>query len=225
VNPALAHPLRYWRWQRARRRSEAAWPAPGFPVAESPLLAIDLEMTGLDPIADDIVSIGWVPINAGVIDLSGAREYRLPRQTARSVGQSATIHGLRDCDLDEATDGKTALEALLEALSGRIAVFHHAPLDLGFLERALRTHGLPGWGFPVIDTLAWQRRRLRLSGYDGHYPGRMTLEASCRAQRLVVRQGHSALADALSCAELLLAVSKQGRATLLEVARPHASRA
>ena len=64
----------------------------------APLLAIDLEMTGLDPSTDAIVSIGWVPIDQGAIDLGGASEVGLAADTSRSVGHSATIHGIRDCD-------------------------------------------------------------------------------------------------------------------------------
>lgn len=202
-----------------RRRCGDEWPDPGLPVAEAPLLAIDLEMTGLDPAEDEVVSIGWLPITEGVIALDGAREFRLAGNRLESVGASATIHGLRDCDLIEAESPQTALCALLAALHGRVAVFHHAPLDIAFLEVALSEHLQKGWHMPVIDTLAWHRRRLHLSGTESSARDPATLEAAGRHYGLISRSQHNALADALSCAELLLALARNSHARLLDVAQ------
>lgn len=224
MNPALRHPLRYWRWQRSRRLALDDWPAPALPVEEAPLLAIDLEMTGLDPERDEIVSIGWVPIDAGVIALAGAQECRLSRRRRDSVGASATIHGLRDCDLADAGSPELALNALEKALRGRVAVFHHAPLDLAFLERSLAESVQKHWQAPVIDTLAWYCRRRRLSGAGEAGLESFTLEAACRHHELIVRSQHNALADALSCAELLLALARSSHSRLIEVAAPPRAR-
>lgn len=220
MNAAFLHPLRYWRWQRARRRVGGYWPSPALPVELAPLLAIDLEMTGLDPDRDEIISIGWVPIDAGAINLGGAQDHRLARSERETVGNSATIHGLRDCDLADAKAPDVALRALLAALAGRVAVFHHAPLDLAFLQRALSSRLRTAWPAPTIDTLAWHRRRLRMSGTQHGNGNASTLEAACRRHGLVARSQHDALADALSCAELALALARLGHARLLEVAQP-----
>lgn len=224
MNAVLLHPLRYWRWQRSRRRLDGDWPSAALPVEAAPLLAIDLEMTGLDPHRDEIVSIGWVPIDSGAIDLAGARDRRLARRRRETVGDSATIHGLRDCDLVDAEAPETGLRALLEALRGRVAVFHHAPLDLAFLSRALGEALQLSWPAPVIDTLAWHRRRMHLSGGEESRQDAATLEAAGRHHDLIARSQHDALADALSCAELVLALARQSRARLLEVAQPPRSR-
>ena len=42
------------------------------PLEELRLLAVDIETTGLDPAKDRVLSIGWVPIDGGEIDHSGA---------------------------------------------------------------------------------------------------------------------------------------------------------
>ena len=55
------------------------------------LLAVDLETTGLDPQRDEILSIGMVPVDGLSIVLSGARHMVV--RGARSVGQSAVVHG------------------------------------------------------------------------------------------------------------------------------------
>lgn len=220
MNSAFLHPLRYWRWQRSRRRLDVDWPSPALRVDAAPLLAIDLEMTGLDPDEDEIISIGWVPIDAGAIDLAGAQDHRLARRRRQTVGESATIHGLRDCDLADAQTPETGLRALIGALRGRVAVFHHAQLDLAFLSRALGER----WAVPVIDTLDWYRRRMHLSGSDESKGHVATLEAAGRHHELIARSQHDALADALSCAELLLALARHSRARILDVAQPPRSR-
>ncbi|MFT6124854.1 MAG: DNA polymerase-3 subunit epsilon, partial [Shewanella sp.] len=52
---------------------EAITPALTTLFLDAPLMAIDLEMTGLDPIHDQVISIGLVPIINGVIPLEKAQ--------------------------------------------------------------------------------------------------------------------------------------------------------
>lgn len=216
----LRHPVRHWLWRRRTRGRPGQWPDPCQRVVDAPLLAVDLEMTGLDARSDEIVSLGWVAIDQGAIDLSSAREIRVSRSSGVSVGHSATIHGLRDCDLGDQPDLDHGLRALLAAVRGRIAVFHHAALDLAFLDRACRRHVGQAWPTPFIDTLQWFRKRLHLARPADHAArGEATLAAASRHFGLVQRSRHGALEDALSCAELVLALGHQSRARLVEVAR------
>jgi DNA polymerase-3 subunit epsilon len=177
--------------RRLFRRS--AEPSP--PVRETRFLAIDLETTGLDPERDHIVAIGWVPIDDGEIVLAGAGQ-RLVRPPI-PVGESATIHGLTDESLADAPQVAEVLPELLEALSGRVLVAHHAPFDVGFLTRA---H--PGLSVASVDTLAVARRLLA----DREMPrGSFRLHAARRRHGLPSYAAHSALTDALAAAELMLA--------------------
>jgi len=224
VNP-LTH-WRWWRLARARAAAAATTPAlaealqaPSTPVAGAALLAIDLEMTGLDPARDQIISIGWVPLNGGAAHLAGSAELPiLPDPAASGVGHSAAIHGIRDCDRGDGRTAVEALERLCAALGGRVAVFHHAPLDIGFLDRALRRHRGHGWLWPVVDTLDWFRRRqLRRDNAAGQIA--TSLDAARAFHGLDARAAHSALADALSCAELALVLAAHSRARLGDVCR------
>ena len=65
-------------------------------LIDGSVLAVDVETTGLDPKNNQLVSIGWVPVNDRVIDLSGAQYFVL---AGASVGESATIHGVTDDDV------------------------------------------------------------------------------------------------------------------------------
>ena len=221
-------PIRRWRWLRMLRvRATAArdcpplreslrapLPRPGERVRQTRLLAVDLEMTGLDPQSDAILSIGWVPIDAGAIDLGASGEVAVA--TGETVGDSATIHGIRDCDRDQGVGIEPALAELVNALAGRVAVFHHVPLDTAFLDRALReTFGI-GWLWPAVDTLDWFRRREM--GRDHEVADAPTrLDAVREHYALAPRSSHNALDDALSCAEVGLILAAHSRAKLIDV--------
>jgi len=220
--------IKHWRWRALNRKLRAGGAGRGLPDAKlrvnaAPLLAIDLEMTGLNPATDAIVSIGWVPIDRGAIDLAGASEVGLAADPSRSVGHSATIHGIRDCDRVGGLEPSQALGQLLQALTERIAVFHHAPLDTAFLDRALRREFGTGWRIPWIDTLDWFRRRQADRDHDD--AGASTrLDAVRETFGLDARSAHNALDDAISCAEVALVLAAHSRARLLDACKLPRSR-
>ena len=69
-------------------------------INSTAFMAIDLEMTGLDPKIDQIISIGIVPIYQGRIILAKAQHIKVAING--SVGSSAVIHGIVDHQLDQA---------------------------------------------------------------------------------------------------------------------------
>lgn len=217
------HVLKRWRWRALDHSLRAADRGGGLPdallrVNAAPLLAVDLEMTGLNPATDAIVSIGWVPIDDGAIDLAGASEVGLKPDPSHSVGHSATIHGIRDCDRVDGLEPSQALDRLMQAVAGRIAVFHHAPLDTAFLDRALKSEFGTGWRIPWIDTLAWFRRRQADRDHDD--AGASTrLDAVRETFGLDARSAHNALDDAISCAEVALVLAAHSRARLLDACK------
>lgn len=172
-------------------------------VADTPFLALDLETTGLDPTTDRIVSIGTVPIVGGRIRLADAR-YQIAR-TDRSVAQSATIHGLRDQDVQDSAPLHDLLPDLLERLTGTVLLAHHASFDLAFLRAACRRqYGAP-LVLPVADTLTLAREVLHLRG-EAQPEGALRLAPLRARYGLPAMQAHHALADALAAAELFLAL-------------------
>lgn len=173
------------------------------PWREAEFLAVDLETTGLDPRKDAIVSIGWVPIIGGTVHLAQAG-YSLVRADRPMPGESAVVHGILDSHVEDAPPLEEVLPHFLAALRGRIPVAHHAPVEQGFLDTACRRlYGLP-LRVPYVDTLALERRRAARTGRETK-SGEMRLKA-CRDRYGLPRyRGHHALADALACAELLLA--------------------
>ena len=98
-------------------------------------------------------------MKGGAIALESA-EHHLVR-AENSVGQSAAIHSLRDCELSEAESGAEVLAHFLRAAAGRVLVFHNAALDMAFLDRVSRREFNAPVLLPAVDTLLQEERLLR----------------------------------------------------------------
>lgn len=183
------------------RYAEQGLPDPATPAAELRLLAIDVETTGLDPATDHLLSVGFVPVDGHAVALSGAR--RLHVRPPDGVGVSATIHGLTDDLLAQGIPPRAALDAVIEALTGRVLLAHYARLEVGFLAQACRTAYGRELPLRVIDTLELGRRALPAMTQPA--PGSLRLWTLRERFGLPVYPAHDALQDALACAELYLA--------------------
>lgn len=190
-------------------------PEDGTPLDELRLLAVDIETTGLSPADDQVLSVGWVPVDGHRIDLSGARRHVVRRP---DPGQAVTIHRLTHDDLEGGQPLADVLDELRGALSGRVLLAHHAPFELAFLEAATRAEGQPPIRPPDVCTLELQRRLLAHQGEVPH--GALRLWRARARHGLPVTKAHDALGDALACAELYLAQTAElGALSLGDVRR------
>ncbi|MDP3966752.1 MAG: 3'-5' exonuclease [Nocardioides sp.] len=172
----------------------------GTSVDVLPLLAVDIETTGLSPGQDRVLAVGWVPVDGTRIDLSGARRC-VVRQD--EPGESVTIHGLTHDDLEAGRTLADVLADLRVALSGRVLLAHHAQFELAFLDAAFRAAGIPPVRPPDVCTMDLQRRLLTR---HGEIPaGALRLWGARERHGLPPTKAHDALGDALACAELYLA--------------------
>lgn len=177
------------------------------PTSELRLLAVDVETTGLDPGRDHLLSIGFVPVDGRRIDLGGARQILIRPDTG--VGQSAAVHGLTDDVLADATPLDEALDEVLGALRGRVLLAHFARLETGFLSRACRRlRGAP-LRCPVIDTMELQIRLLYKGFDDEPLADELRLWKARERYGLPRYRAHEALTDAVACAELYLAQTRE----------------
>ena len=207
--------LQRYRLARARRQCslplqqrllQQPLPSPGARVADLEMVALDFETTGLDAQRDHVIAAGWVLIRGDRIVMASARELRVRNASPDGVGQSAVIHGILDSDLDDADSIEAMIEQLLPELAGRTIVAHAAPIERNFLGALLRRMGGVPLPNPFVDTMTLERHLLEGSGGSvRELHGDLTLDA-CRARRgLPDHQRHSAGADAVAAAELLLA--------------------
>jgi DNA polymerase-3 subunit epsilon len=165
-------------------------------------LVADLEMSSLDAREGEILSIGWVIIKNRKIQLASAEHHLL--KAKRTVGQSATIHNLRDCELQQGENIMFVVERFLKLAAGKVLVFHHSPLDMAYLNKASMELFFSPMLLPVVDTLAIEKKKI-LRQQEHVKPGELRL-AECRSRyNLPAYPAHNALMDALASAELLLA--------------------
>jgi DNA polymerase-3 subunit epsilon len=199
------------RWRARRRSTDAhfrafiaqAPPSPRTPFDDAELVCVDIETTGLDPATADMLSIGWVLIRNGMVDLSTVESHVV--KPTGNVGDSASVHGLTDTMVNLGMDPTQAVDRVIEVLKGRVLVVHHAGLDKGLLDRLCQIQFGEKLLVPIIDTLALEHRRekrkhhlddnrsLRLPDLRKHY-------------NLPWYRGHDCLMDAVATAELLIAM-------------------
>lgn len=171
---------------------------------EVSFLVVDAEMSSLDVTTGELLSVGWVVVEHGAISLQSA-EHHLIRAEG-SVGQSATIHNLRDHDLIDAHEREQVLAHFLDVAAGKVLVFHNAALDLAFLNKISRRYFHAPMLMPVVDTLLQEEAMLRRRE-QAIKAGDLRLQ-SCRDRyNLPHFHGHNALLDAIATAELLLAMA------------------
>lgn len=175
-------------------------------------LVIDAEMSGLSSKKDQLLSIGWVMIENGRIVNSTAKHLLV--HADRGTGESSKIHGLLDSNLAGATSAAAVLMLLMKQIPGTVLVFHHASLDMKFLQKATIENFRCPLLFSYVDTMAIEKKRIHLQGKA------MGLRlAQCR-DRYGLQSGsqHDALADAQATAELFLAqASYMGKSETLRL--------
>lgn len=178
-------------------------------------LALDLELTSLDPQEGDILSIGYVPIIEGFICPGEGRHCLISEHSG--VGDSAIIHGIRDCDTDGGHTMEDALVQLDQARQGKVLLLHHAGLDLAFLAK----HQSEYSKLLAADTMQIEFQRRTRQGQPVANSLRLN---QCRDRyNLPAYKAHNALTDALATAELFLAqmsyMSGQEAMSLAEILR------
>jgi DNA polymerase-3 subunit epsilon len=175
---------------------------------------VDLELSGLDPKHDEIISFAAVPIDAGRV-VAGNAVYGLSRNTRPLPEESVLVHGIRTVDLAGAPPLDEAIQPLITMMTGRVLVAHAAWIERSFLEPVLRRQGVR-LRRPILDTrdlghlLALER---------GVSSDASSLSELARSLGLPVHRPHHALGDALTTAQVFIAL-----ATLLDGYAPQTVR-
>jgi DNA polymerase-3 subunit epsilon len=193
---------------RLRSRELPGLPGPDTPWRAAGWCVVDLELTGLER-TDEIIAIGAVPVLGGAVAL-GEAMYALVRADRAPAHNAVLVHKLRSADLAGAPPLSEAMGRLLEALAGRVPVFHTAVVERTFLGRELRRRRvrLP----QEADTEALGRLWLRER--DGVVPAGLSLARLCALLGIPGETPHHALGDALTTAKAFIALASH-----LDVAR------
>jgi len=192
--------MRLDQWPADMQPYVQAGPADINEHAKIPLLAIDLETTGLDAARDTILSAGWVAVDGGLVRGQTAAHY-LIEDVSANVHQTAAVHGILDSTAGDISCADM-LVAFFKAAAGRALLAHHAEIELRFIARACRD--IYGCVPPLLalDTLRYARavmgaqKSLRLIDLRRDFG-------------LPDYQNHHALSDAHSAAELWLVLQQK----------------
>ena len=182
------------------------------PLKDVPLLALDVETTGLNPVTDGIVSIGLVPLTLDCIRASQGRHWLIKPRVALA-DEAVTFHGITHQQLRQAPDLDEVLGELLSLMAAQLMVVHCRDIERQFLDQALRRRIGEGIEFPVIDTMELEARLHRRPpppwwkrlGRPLPPPVSIRLAASRARYGLPHYRMHHAFSDALASAELLQA--------------------
>jgi DNA polymerase III subunit epsilon len=172
------------------------------PWTEARFCVLDLETTGLDPAKDEIISFGSVPIEHGRIRPAGAVNF-LVKPHCPIDPNAVKVHTIRNCDLQHQPYLQDRVQDIEAVTDGSFLVAHSAWLDAAFLAKAVknRTSALRS---PMIDTARLARRSLECPP-----TGRadISLEYAATMLGLPVHAPHTALGDAMTTAQLFLALA------------------
>jgi len=212
--------LKARRWMAGRRKHAAPFddfvrseiPVPSAGLCDIEIVSLDIETTGLDPASADMLSVGWVIVRNGKVDLGSSTTYIV--RPSGDVGSSASVHGLTDTAVSTGLDWGMVLDEIVTILTGRVLLVHHAGLDHVLLDRMCLQRFGSRLLVPVVDTLALEHRRLQ---NNHHLESKESLRLSDLrdAYGLPRYAAHDCLIDAIATAELLLAIVAHRRSAKL----------
>jgi len=184
------------------------------PISQVPLMAMDVETTGLNPAKDSIVSIGILPMTLDCIRASQSKHW-IVQPHVPLAEESVVFHGITHSQIESAPALIDILEPLLAAIAGHVLVVHCRAIERSFLNSALTRLIKEPIEMPMIDTMELEARLYRqqpaLSWWDRFYHKKTPKRISIRLADSRMRYGlpfykpHHAVTDALATAELLQA--------------------
>ncbi len=187
------------------------------PLDELPLLILDTETTGLDAKTDRIVSFGAVCAH-GTRLFAGHMIDDLVNPGVPIPASSIAIHSITD-DMVKDARPWPELFAEFEALArNRVIVGHGVPFDLTVMRSECERHNQPWQDLVFIDTQ-------RLASLLNPTLSNFGLENLVGLYHIDLHGRHTALGDALVCAELFFRMvprlQMQGFGTLGQLLRFH----
>ncbi|MCD4667213.1 MAG: 3'-5' exonuclease [Sulfurimonas sp.] len=100
-------------------------------------IVFDTETTGLNPKDDEILSIGAVKIKGNKIITSETFEVYV-KNSKEINAKSIEIHGIRECDLKNATDVEEAIEDFLHFIGSRPLIGYYLEFDVAMINKYIK---------------------------------------------------------------------------------------
>lgn len=100
-------------------------------------VVFDTETTGLNPKQDEILSIGAVKIKDNKILTSQTFEIFV-KNSKEISSKSIEIHGIRPCDLQNATDVKDGIKEFLHFIGSRALIGYYLEFDVAMINKYIK---------------------------------------------------------------------------------------
>ncbi len=176
-------------------------------LKQAPIVALDMETTGLAAKSNHILSIGAVELIDQRIKLKSAW-YRVVKLNQQLEQASVVIHHITDDEMQEGRLLEQVLPELLQRLQGKIMLAHYKKIEQTFLNAAcLKLYQTP-FLIPTIDTLTLAQRILERRNHTIQ-SNTLRLFNLRHYYHLPRYKAHNALMDALATAELFLALAEE----------------
>lgn len=185
------------------------------PLFAVPLVAVDTETTGLDPVHARLVEVAAVRVTDGDLDPEAPLALRV-NPAIPIPATSTAIHGITDAMVTGAPVARQALPRLQSFIGGRLLVGHAVGFDLAVLAQEAQRAGLE-WKKPrslCVRALAM----IAAPNLASH-----SLDGLAQWLGIDIVNRHSALGDAEAAARIFLALipelEKRGIHTLAQAER------
>ncbi len=163
-------------------------------------VVFDTETTGLDVVADRILSIGAISVTDSRLDVGDSFEVYVKQEVFNAV--TVGIHGILKKGSIHKLSEVEAIKGFLDYVGSAVLVAHHAAFDIAMINAGLARMGLPKLKNKVLDTGILFKKTPLCENKQGHY----SLDRLCAVFRIKRHDRHTASGDALLTALVFLKI-------------------
>lgn len=177
------------------------------PIDEE-FVCFDCETTGLNPLEDDIISIGAVIIKNNTI-VSSKKFVRFVKPETKLQVEAIKVHHIRECDLLEAGNIDTVIEEFLEFIGSRKLVGYYLEFDIAMINKYLKPKlgiKLPNKAYEVSAIYHdWKIEAIPQSNID------LRFDTILKELKIPPLGKHDAYNDAIMTAMMFLKLKNQAK--------------
>lgn len=171
-------------------------------------VCFDCETTGLNPLEDDIISIGAIIIKNNTI-VSSKKFVRFVKPETKLQVDAIKVHHIRECDLLEAGNIDTVIEEFLEFIGSRKLVGYYLEFDIAMINKYLKPKlgiKLPNKAYEVSAIYHdWKIEAIPQSNID------LRFDTILKELKIPPLGKHDAYNDAIMTAMMFLKLKNQAK--------------
>lgn len=173
---------------------------------EDEFVCFDCETTGLNPLKDDIISIGAVIIKNNTI-VSSKKFVRFIKPETKLQVDAIKVHHIRECDLINADNIDKVIEEFLHFIGNRKLVGYYLEFDIAMINKYLKPKlgiKLPNKAYEVSAIYHdWKIEAIPQSNID------LRFDTILKELRIPSLGKHDAYNDAIMTAMMFLKLKNQ----------------